>query len=70
MFAGMTIIEIIQMLMPLLIVQLVLAIIGIVALRKAEAVQILPKWGWAMVIIFIGIFGPIIFFIFGREKDV
>ncbi|WP_268238677.1 PLDc N-terminal domain-containing protein [Lentibacillus kapialis] len=28
-----------------------------------------PKWMWALIIIFINIIGPIIYFIFGRRND-
>ena len=68
MFDGMTTIQIIKLLAPVLIIQLGLIIFSLFRLTR-DRVRYLPKWGWAMVIIFINLFGPIIYLIIGRERD-
>jgi hypothetical protein len=38
-----------------------------VQLVRSE-VKYMPKWGWALIIIFINIIGPVVFLIVGRKK--
>lgn len=57
-----------MLILPLVIVQLFLIIICLVILKK-DPVNYLPKWLWAIIIIFGELLGPIIFLIFGRKKD-
>jgi len=68
MFDGMTTIEIIKLLAPIIVIQLVLVIFTLFRLTR-DKVKYLSKWGWALVIIFINLFGPIIYLIVGRERD-
>jgi len=56
------------LLWPLLALQVLLAVIGLFSLRKAESTRG-PKWLWAFIIIFGNIVGSIAYFIFGR-KDI
>ncbi|MBT2691038.1 PLDc_N domain-containing protein [Bacillus sp. ISL-47] len=52
---------------PFIIIQLifmVVAIIDLVRIEKANG----PKWVWALIILFINLLGPIIYFIFGRRS--
>jgi len=52
---------------PLVLIQLVLlvaALIDLIRIRSTNG----PKWVWALVIIFINIIGPILYFIFGRKS--
>ncbi|MFD2925111.1 PLDc N-terminal domain-containing protein [Halobacillus naozhouensis] len=51
---------------PLFIIQLLLMIVALISLAKVEAANG-PKWMWAIIIIFINIIGPIIYFIFGKR---
>ncbi|MCL6604561.1 MAG: PLDc N-terminal domain-containing protein [Paenibacillus sp.] len=53
---------------PVLALQVLLAIIGLFSLRKAEATRG-PKWLWVFIIIFGNIIGSIAYFVIGR-KDV
>lgn len=57
--------EIILLILPLIILQLIVLVIAIIDLVRHETNG--PKWVWALVIIFINIIGPIIYFIFGRR---
>lgn len=59
--------QLIMMLLPLIIIELGLVIFALYRLAK-DNVKYLPKWAWALIIIFFNLFGPIIFLIVGREK--
>ncbi|WP_147534902.1 PLD nuclease N-terminal domain-containing protein [Bacillus marasmi] len=56
------------LLIPILIVQLILLIIALVDVIRAEKTNG-PKWVWILVILFINIIGPIVYFVFGRRND-
>jgi hypothetical protein len=68
MFEGLSLIQIIGLLSPLIIIQLSLMIFSIFRLLRDE-VRYLPKWAWLFIIIFVNLFGPLIFLGFGRVKD-
>ena len=53
---------------PLVLLQLILLIVALVDLVRREKTRWLPKWAWAIIIIFGELVGPIIYFIFGREE--
>lgn len=55
-------------LIPILVIEYGLLIIAIVQLVKNE-VRYLPKWGWALIIVFINIIGPIVFLLAGKKRD-
>lgn len=67
---DMSIMELLKIIWPLLIVQLVLSIIGLIVLVKSEKVRFLPKWVWAIIIVLVASIGPIVFLIIGKERDV
>ena len=52
---------------PLIIIEYGLLIFALVQLVRSE-VNYMPKWGWALIIIFINIIGPVVFLIVGRKK--
>lgn len=54
---------------PIIIIQYGLMIFALVQLFRNEAAY-LPKWGWALIIIFINIIGPVIFLIIGKKKEI
>lgn len=56
------------LIMPLIILQALLAIIGLISLAKADNVRG-PKWMWILIIIFGNILGSVAYFTIGR-KDV
>jgi hypothetical protein len=58
--------ELIPLLIPLFLLQIALLAIALVDLIRRERTNG-PKWAWALVIILINIFGPIIYLLFGRE---
>jgi hypothetical protein len=59
--------ETILLLLPLLAIQLGLAIYCIVKIFK-EGVQNLNKWVWLAICVFANLLGPMLFLIIGRKK--
>ncbi|GGG81265.1 PLD nuclease N-terminal domain-containing protein [Paenibacillus radicis (ex Gao et al. 2016)] len=53
---------------PLFVIQLILVIVALVALAKASQTRG-PKWLWVLVIVFVNIIGPVLFFVVGRRND-
>jgi len=68
MFEGMALIEIIKLLAPVIILEVVL--VGFCLYRLTlDRVKFLPKWVWALIIIFIQLIGAIAFLLIGRERE-
>jgi len=53
---------------PIFIIQLILIIVAIIDLVKVEKTNG-PKWMWALIILFINIIGPILYFVVGRKSN-
>ena len=64
-----TISDMLPYLIPLLILELGLLIFALVDLLNRQEVRG-DKLLWVVLIVFIGIIGPIVYFIFGRQKGV
>lgn len=57
------------LILPVLALQLILAVIGLISLAKAEEGTVRgPKWAWIFVILFGNIFGSIVYFAIGRRE--
>ena len=68
MFEGMALIEILKLLAPIIILEVVL--MGFCLYRVTQdRVKFLPKWAWALIIIFIQLIGSLVFLLIGRERD-
>ena len=57
----------IPLLIPVVLVQLALIIFALSDLRKSSTRG--PKWMWILVIVFVNLVGPIVYFILGREEE-
>lgn len=55
-------------LLPVIIIQLILLIIALVDCLRIEKTNG-PKWVWILVILFINIIGPIVYFVVGRRNQ-
>lgn len=55
-----------NLIMPILVLQLILAVVGLVSLYKAEATRG-PKWLWVIIILCGNIPGSVAYFVFGRK---
>ena len=62
--------QIIALLIPIIVIQLGLMIAALVDLERDERrVRGGSKLVWAVVIVFVNIFGPILYFLAGREES-
>ena len=59
--------SLIPFLIPIVLLQLGLMVFALVDLIRRERTKG-PKWGWALVIIFVNLIGPIVYLIVGREE--
>ena len=65
----MTLQEILPFLIPLIVLQLVLMLVGLYDLTRPERrVKGDSKVVWALIIIFVNLLGPLLYFLFGREE--
>ncbi len=60
--------DILPLLVPLLVIQLLLVIAALVDLARRQRTRG-PKWAWALVILFVNLIGPIIYFLAAREDE-
>lgn len=58
----------IPFLIPVILLQLGLLVVALIDLVRREQTRG-PKWVWALVIIFVNLFGPIIYLLFGRKEE-
>ena len=54
-------------LIPILVLQLILLAAALIDLARRERTRG-PKWVWVLVILFVNLLGPVIYFMFGREE--
>ncbi|MDW7738510.1 MAG: PLD nuclease N-terminal domain-containing protein [Bacillota bacterium] len=62
-------VDLVIILWPLILLQFLLAVWAIIDLIRRKYVKALPKWAWALIIIFVNMFGPIIYLVFGRGEE-
>jgi hypothetical protein len=62
------IVQYIPLLAPIFLIQLGLMIFALVDLLRRERTRG-PKWVWALVIIFVNLIGPIVYFVAGRQDE-
>ena len=67
---DMSVPELLKLIWPLIVFQVILMVIGLRVLIKAEKVKYLPKLVWGLIIVICATIGPIIFLAVGRESDV
>lgn len=60
--------EYLPFLVPLVLVQLALMATALIDLFRRPRTKG-PKWMWALVIVFINLIGPIVYFLIGREEQ-
>lgn len=57
-----------QLLIPIVIINYILVVAALVDLFRRERVLGGRKWIWALVILSIQYFGPIVYFVLGRKE--
>ncbi len=60
--------QLIMLLIPVIAIQLVLMIVALIDLERRQTVRGGNKIVWALLIVFINIIGPIVYFLVGREE--
>ena len=60
--------EILPLLIPVFIIQLILLVVALRDLMGRRRVRG-PKWLWVIIIIFINFIGPIVYLVVGREDE-
>lgn len=56
-----------KLIAPILVLQLILMIFAIVSCIKEEKTNG-PKWMWILIILFINLLGPVLYFVLGRRN--
>lgn len=58
------------LLIPIVLIQWGLMVFALVKLFKAEAEpKFMPRWAWALIIIFVNLIGSIVYLIIGRREE-
>lgn len=60
--------EILPFLIPIFLVQLALIVFALFDLARRPKTRG-PKWMWVLIILFINLIGPIVYFIVGRDES-
>lgn len=53
---------------PIIVIQVLLMVIALVDIVRIDRTKG-PKWFWALIVIFINILGPILYFVIGRNQN-
>ncbi|GLO64367.1 transcriptional regulator [Oceanobacillus sp. E9] len=53
---------------PIIVLQLILMITALVSCMREEKTNG-PKWLWILIILFISLIGPVLYFVVGRRND-
>jgi hypothetical protein len=61
--------KLVPVLIPIILIELALMVAAIVDLIRHPKTRILPRWVWVLLVLFFQIFGPILYFIIGREQE-
>jgi len=68
MLEGMSFVEIIKLFAPVILLEVALVVFCLYRLTK-DRVKFLPKWAWALIILFIQLIGGLAFLLIGRERE-
>lgn len=61
--------KLLQIILPIVLLNLILVVTAMIDLIRSRRTNG-PKWLWALLILFVQMFGPICYFVFGRNRDV
>lgn len=57
-----------KLILPLVLIQLLLLAVALVDCLRAEQTRG-AKWMWLLLIVFVQIIGPVLYFVFGKERN-
>ena len=70
MMAGLTTLQVLALLAPIVVIQLGLMLVALLDLERSErTVRGGNKVAWAVVIVFVNLVGPILYFLAGRTDE-
>jgi hypothetical protein len=61
--------QMILLAIPLVLIELALAVVAVVDWARRRTYRVLPRWGWLVVIIALGIVGPTLYLTLGRGEE-
>ncbi len=61
--------EMILLAIPLVLIEFTLAVVAVVDWARRRTYRMLPRWGWLVVIIVVGIVGPTVYLALGRGEE-
>jgi len=62
--------NILPVLIPIIIIQWALMVYALVKLFKSESEpRYIPRWVWALIIVFVNIIGPVLYLTIGRNDE-
>jgi hypothetical protein len=53
---------------PILVIQFILLVVAVIDLVRIEKTNG-PKWLWVIIILFVNLIGPILYFVIGRRSN-
>jgi len=56
------------LLIPLILIQVILMVFALLDIVRRERLRG-PRWVWVLVVVFVNIIGPIVYFALGREEE-
>ena len=59
--------QLLPFLIPIALLQLALLVVALIDLARRERTRG-PKWLWVLIILFVNLIGPVVYFVFGREE--
>jgi hypothetical protein len=60
--------DVLPLVAPLVVVQIGLILAGLLDLRQRKKTRG-PRWAWVLIVLFVGLIGPTIYFLYGREAE-
>ncbi|HBZ09824.1 MAG TPA: transcriptional regulator [Bacillus bacterium] len=57
-----------ELVAPIIVLDLILVITALISCLKEQNTNG-PKWVWVLIILFINLIGPVLYFIIGRKKQ-
>jgi hypothetical protein len=66
--AQQAILQLLPLLIPVILIQFGLMVVALIDLLRRERVKLLPKWAWLLIVVFVGLIGPIVYLLVGRAE--
>jgi hypothetical protein len=64
-----TISQYLPFIIPILVIEIILWVVALRDLLPRQNLKYLPKWAWILVVLFVQIIGPIVYFLIARQDE-